>query len=146
VWEGQALGRGRSRAPVSPFQLPMAVFSPSQRWTRPLVTSLLHGNSISLLKAFCCFVSLPALRPVRYIFGIRTELRGCVDFVDDSEVVYVAGHSVVRLDIENGAWRCVLVRTSACLRRTDGVCGWGAGGGGAASGLRGNFHWQRPSS
>ncbi len=53
-----------------------------------------------------------------------------MDFVDDSEVVYVAGHSVVRLDIENGPWRCVLVRASACLRRTDSVCGWGAGGGG----------------
>ena len=105
---------------------------------------------ISLLKASCCVVSLPALCPVRYIFGIRTELRGCVDFVDDSEVVYVAGHSVVRLDIENGAWRCARVRTSACLRRTDGVCVWlgcrGAEGGGAASGLGGNFHWQRPSS
>jgi hypothetical protein len=50
----------------------------------------------------CCCVAR-----VSYVFGIKTDVTNHLEFLDDSEVVYAAGHSVVRLDTETSIQRLI---------------------------------------
>jgi len=66
------------------------------RWPQPNPPAPLHlpTSSLTLSKIF-----YP--QTLRFFFGLKSDVRNNVHFIDDQKILYPAGHNVVIYDMDN---------------------------------------------